>query len=101
MKLYLDDERTPPEGWTLVRWPANAISILQSGEVTELSLDHDLGNDAIGTGYDVLTWLEGQVWGQDFVPPGVIKVHSANPAVRIRMEQAVASIKRGHAFNTK
>jgi|688.fasta_scaffold104579_1 hypothetical protein len=69
MKVYLDDERTTPEGWTRVYWPSEAIELLQTGQVTELSLDHDLGNDARGTGYDVVLWVEEQVAMHGFVPP--------------------------------
>ena len=45
MKVYLDDERPCPPGWTIARWPDEAVSLLESGEVTHLSLDHDLGDD--------------------------------------------------------
>ncbi len=54
MKVYLDDERETPEGWTRVYWPYEAIELLQTGQVTEISLDHDLGDDNRGTGYDVV-----------------------------------------------
>ena len=29
MRVYLDDERTPPVGWVLVRWPDEAIELLR------------------------------------------------------------------------
>ena len=54
MKVYLDDTRPAPPGWILVRWPEEAIALLEAGEVTDLSLDHNLGDDECGTGYDVL-----------------------------------------------
>lgn len=41
MKVFLDDERTTLEGWVRVYWPAEAIALLESGQVDELSLDHD------------------------------------------------------------
>ncbi len=50
MKVYLDDERIAPDGWRQVRWPEEVIELLETGEVTELSLDHDLGDDDHGTG---------------------------------------------------
>src|SRR5439155_2676500 len=46
MKVWLDDRRSPypdPDSWTWVRTPAEAIELLKTGEVTEISLDHDLG----------------------------------------------------------
>ncbi len=93
MKVYLDDERIAPAGWTRVRWPEEAIELLKTGNVTDLSLDHDLGDDEHGTGYDVLLWIEEPVVCKAFVPPP-IKVHSANPAARLRMQEAIASIMR-------
>lgn len=91
MKVFLDDERATPEGWVRVYWPDEAIALLQSGQVTEISLDHDLGDDARGTGYDVLVWIEEAMRLRGFVPPRM-HVHSANPAARVRMFAAVASI---------
>lgn len=91
MKVFLDDLRPPPEGWIHVLWPDEAIALLQTGEVTELSLDHDLGDDMRGTGYDVLLWIEEAVILSRFQPPS-IAIHSANPAARLRMEAALASI---------
>ena len=61
MRVFLDDERTTPEGWIRVYWPSEAIALLQTGEVEELSLDHDLGDDERGTGYDVVLWIEEAV----------------------------------------
>ena len=94
MKLYLDDERPAPAGWTAARWPNEAIAHLQTGQVEELSLDHDLGDDARGTGYDVLLWIEEAVAVRGFNPPRLISVHSANPSARQKMELAIQSIER-------
>jgi len=93
MKLYLDDERTEPEGWTRTYWPDETIKLLQTGNVVELSLDHDLGDDTRGTGYDVLLWLEEAVVN-GFVPPQRIVIHSANASAWTKMSQAIDSIKR-------
>jgi hypothetical protein len=92
MKVFLDDERAAPEGWMLVRWPEEAIALLETGEVDALSLDHDLGDDA-RTGYVVLIWIEEAVAMRGFTPP-TITIHSANAGARRRMELAVASIRR-------
>ncbi|GEN06869.1 hypothetical protein MFU01_19060 [Myxococcus fulvus] len=91
--MYLDDERPTPEGWVAVRWPEEAIALLQGGQVVELSLDHDLGDDEHGTGYDVLLWLEEAVATRGFVPPRV-RVHSANSSARQKMELAILRIER-------
>lgn len=92
MKVYLDDERSAPPGWTQVRWPEEAIALLETGDVIELSLDHDLGDDQRGTGYDVLLWIERRVACDGFTPP-VLRVHSANPAARVRMQAAIEAIQ--------
>ena len=51
MKVYLDDGRKTPDGWYRVYWPDEAIELLKTGKVTEISFDHDLGDDERGTGY--------------------------------------------------
>lgn len=94
MKLYLDDERPAPAGWIAARWPEEAIAHLQTALVEALSLDHDLGDDSRGTGYDVLLWIEKAVALRGFNPPSIIAVHSANPSARQKMEMAVNNIHR-------
>lgn len=96
MKVYLDDERTTPDGWVRVYWPDEAIDLLSAGGVVELSLDHDLGDDARGTGYDVVLWVEEAVALRGFNPP-LIHVHSANSSARAKMEAGIAAIVRLHA----
>jgi len=93
MKVYLDDERQAPEGWSQTRWPDETILLLKSGKVTHLSLDHDLGDDERGTGYDVLLWLEESVLS-GFEPPANITIHSANASAWTKMGQAIDSIHR-------
>ena len=93
MKVYLDDERPTPEGWSCARWPEEVIEMLKTGEVTELSLDHDLGDDERGTGYDVVLWIERAVALDGFKPP-LISVHSANTSARQKMELGIESIER-------
>ena len=100
MKVYLDDERQTPDGWLRVYWPDEAIELLKRGGVEEISLDHDLGDDERGTGYDVVLWIEEAVYTQNFIPP-IIAVHSANPSAREKMELGIRNIEqklteRGH-----
>ena len=94
MKVFLDDERMAPDGWVRVKWPDEVIGLLENDKVnvTHLSLDHDLGDDQRGTGYDVLLWIEQAVVLHHFVPPE-ISIHTANPAARLRMQAAVDSIR--------
>jgi len=93
MKVFLDDERPTPPGWVLARWPEEVIAYLETGEVTKLSLDHDLGDDAHGTGYDVLIWIEEAVATRGFTAPSM-RVHSANSSARQKMETAIRAIER-------
>ncbi len=41
MKLYVDDVREVPEGWVLTRTITEAIRLLATMKVDEVSLDHD------------------------------------------------------------
>jgi hypothetical protein len=93
MKIYLDDERPAPVGWVLARWPEEVIEHLEAGGVEEVSLDHDLGDDERGTGYDVILWIEDAVATTDFAAPA-IHVHSANASARVKMVLGIESIQR-------
>ena len=94
MKVFLDDTRSAPKGWSRTHWPEATIGLLEKHNVTHLSLDHDLGDDSRGTGYDVLTWIERKVTEDPNYCPPAMFVHSANPPARRRMEMAIASINR-------
>ena len=97
VKVWLDDVRPAPGGWVHVTTVAAAIELLESGEVEEMSLDHDLGDfddrGAEKDGYSVLAWIEEQVALNGFVPP-VLSAHSANLPARARMLRAIESIER-------
>lgn len=43
IKLYVDDQRESPVGWHLAKTITEAIRILSTMEVEEVSLDHDIG----------------------------------------------------------
>ena len=93
MKVFLDDERVTPDGWWRVYEPHQMIEMLQTGMVTHISLDHDLGDDVnIGTGYDVILWIEEQVVMSDFKPPHIL-IHTSNPSARQKMEQGRKQIR--------
>jgi len=93
MKVYLDDTRSTPEGWIRTYWPEETIALLERGGITELSLDHDLGDDGRGTGYDVLTWLERRIFDNAAFPLPKIYIHSANPVGVLRMRNLVARLE--------
>jgi len=94
MKVFLDDERATPDGWFRVYEPFQAIALLETGMVTHISLDHDLGDDKeIGTGYDVILWMEEQVVTNGFDPP-TITIHTANPSARLKMQAGKQQIRK-------
>ncbi|MFZ6780435.1 cyclic-phosphate processing receiver domain-containing protein [Undibacterium sp. Ji83W] len=93
LRVFLDDERATPEGWVRVYWPNEAIDLLKTNAVVEISLDHDLGDDQRGTGYDVVLWIEETVALHGFKPPKM-SVHSANSSAREKMEAGIEAINR-------
>ncbi|WP_204799089.1 cyclic-phosphate processing receiver domain-containing protein [Aeromonas allosaccharophila] len=91
MIVFLDDERITPAGWVRAYWPEEVIELLETGNVTIVSLDHDLGDDAHGTGYDVIVWIEEAVITRNFKAPKIL-IHSANSSARVKMELGVDNI---------
>jgi len=95
MKLWLDDIRQEPQGWSRTLSVRKTVEYLDKGNVSVLSLDHDLGNpEVVGTGYDVLLWIEKRAFNdRDFKIPK-IKIHTANAPARDRMKAAVKRIMK-------
>ena len=100
MKIFLDDVRdAPDETWTVARNYRDAEALVchlgldQEDGITEISLDHDLGDDGRGTGYDVILWIEAAVAQGDYIPPSIL-IHTANAPARKRMEAGATSISR-------
>jgi hypothetical protein len=93
MKLYVDDIRIAPEGWEQAWNIREALKLLETQEVTHLSLDHDLGSSLGATGYDIMKWIELKVELEDFPLPE-IKFHTANPTGRANMQAAYDAILR-------
>lgn len=79
MKIWVDDLRTPPDDtWIWNKTSTGAIGILmvikalKLGNISLMSLDHDLGGD--DTTRPVVLWMcENDFW------PDEVVVHSANP----------------------
>lgn len=95
MKIWLDDIRIAPPNWVHCCWPDEVIRLFETENVTEISLDHDLGDSSI-TGYTVLLWLEEEVFNSRIIPP-LMHVHSANPVAKIKMLSAIDRINRLYA----
>ena len=59
MMLFLDDQRECPGGLTLCRTAEEAILLIDTGNVSHISFDHDLGGRL--NGYDVALHIENRV----------------------------------------
>ncbi len=98
VKVYLDDfppdsDRVCPPGWVAVTTPEQAIQLLAQGQVTLISLDHDLALPEPRNGYMVVKWIEEQVIVHGFKPPE-IRIHSANSVGVQNMLRGIESILR-------
>lgn len=90
--LWLDDVRPMPDHYT--HWAKNAsqaIKLLETGQVIECSLDHDLGE--VETGYDVAKWIEERAW-EGMLAPIHCRVHSRNPVGAKNMKAALKNAYR-------
>lgn len=85
ISLWHDDVRPAPPYWIWVKNNADAVKILKTGLVVEISLDHDLGGDPKdglmvmgsspdGTGYDLVKWMI-----ENACVPDKVTIHSWNP----------------------
>lgn len=84
INIWVDDERTPPEGWMWCKTSKDAIGLFELRPVEHLSLDYVLGNGDYG--HKVMEWLRDH---PDHWPTGSIVCHSSsNDAVRL-IEQMV------------
>lgn len=94
--IWLDDVRKPNHGFILFKSvpPLKEYYKKNWRDITKMSLDHDLGENT-PTGYDFLVWIEEMVYTGEFDSfPETVRVHSANPIGKKRMEQTIKSIRR-------
>lgn len=96
VNLYLDDLRRPPRNWFIVDNVHDAIFVIKNFNTIEMiSLDHDLGDDKnIGTGYDVLLYVEQAVFDGAIKNVPKILIHTANISAKEKMERAVHAIQK-------
>ena len=92
MRVWLDDVRPAPQGWTWAKTYDEATALLDNDDVQSLSLDHDIAcfraDGREMTGYDVLMFVvERNVNGGK--APEEISIHSANPVGRARMQGVI------------
>lgn len=96
--LFIDDVRTPPEGWDWAKTYDEAISMVGNG-YEAISLDHDLSEQhymafiensdyELGTGYDILKFMAmNNIW------PDILAIHSGNPVGRKNMFDLIESTR--------
>ena len=101
MRLYLDDIRRSPmeETWVTVQSYEDAILILATcwDDLTEVSLDHDLGTHK--TGFDVLNYIEATAHIKGNLP-FAIYIHSMNFAVTDKMANVVKVLNDKYRRNS-
>ena len=90
IKIWVDDLRECPEGYTLAKSVNEAKQLVvyceQEGiEVEVLDLDHDLG-DYYPDGGDAIKLLDWLAERESFYP---IKIHTANPVGRANMQRMI------------
>ena len=93
MKLFVDDIRNPPDdSWIVVREAEKAIRLINTGKISVISLDHDLGEN-VQTGYDVANHLEKACLLKQ-IPVPTMLCHSANPPGKANIERCFQAIKK-------
>jgi hypothetical protein len=99
VKVWLDDIRPMPDEYTHhVKTAEEAIKLLETGQVIEISLDHDLGDYRL-TGYDVAKWIEEQAIKGNL---GRIRcrIHSQNPVGVQNIKLALQGAHRAWMANS-
>jgi hypothetical protein len=96
VRVWLDDMRAAPVGFTWAKTARQAIDMLENCDVEFISLDHDLAEEHYAdmdrstgfsedTGYAVVLWMEKN----DAWPDLGCAVHSFNPVGKARMLAAI------------
>lgn len=99
MKLWVDDIRKAPDGWTHAKTVTEAIRLLDNNIVEEVSLDHDISHDIMLDNGNVVcrpypcgeTFEPVARFIKSIYPPNPcqsirINIHTANPAGAERMK---------------
>lgn len=112
MNIWLDDLRDPKDyGIHNVIWVKSFSEFKEAIRVESpqlLYLDHDLGNDADGTGYDAFCLVEWMLHQGKLENLMCIYIHSSNSggvtkmlsADKVFMQKYGVMIKRGHYERT-
>ena len=82
--LWVDDERPAPQGWVWAKTALEAITVLKSFHVSEISMDHDLG-DVQQDGSQVTCYILEQAYMGN-IPKMEWHIHSQNPVGAQKMQ---------------
>ncbi len=93
LNIYLDDKRSTPDGYVRAFWPSQVITLIEEFEIDEISLDHDLGDDEIGTGNDVVLYIEEKIYFNRNWSLPTLKTHTDNSSARDKMQRGIKQIK--------
>lgn len=94
MRVWLDDERPMPDGYTVhVKTAQEAIDLLATGQVEKISLDNDLGEPQAGEGRDVARWIERAAF-DGLIKKVRCRVHTQNNVAMWEMKKALQNAYR-------
>lgn len=106
VKLFVDDSRPAPKGWERARTVTEAIRILATGLVSEISLDHDIAC------YDPIHYLEhpspetffAVVYYLALIPKEQrpkIRIHTGNVSIGRQMAELLQIPYHNYLYNPR
>jgi hypothetical protein len=97
MKVWLDDERSPPDdSWTVAKTFPEFVTLwtFHKHKITHIGFDHDLGSlDHRETGYAAVCMVEEDVFNNVVSPP-VMTCQSDNGPGRRQIDLAIRAMYR-------
>lgn len=97
INIWLDDVRPAPNDFIWVKSVIELINLYNKcvldtkEQINIISLDNDLGEDE-PEGYKFLDYIEPRVILTNDPLPNEIRIHSANPVARKRMQKVIDSL---------
>lgn len=85
MKVFVDDLRPCPTGWQLARSVTEAVRLLATGHVTEISLDHDIRRCSFRKHWSGETFEPVAYYIKLMEHRPMVHIHTANVAAGKRM----------------
>jgi len=106
LKLFIDDIRRCPDGWIPARTITEAIRILDTQDVEEVSLDHDIccqsQTGEIHSSWETFEPVARFIFAKEELrsnPAFKIRIHTANPAGGQRMADIMGIQYDNKIFN--